>query len=78
MDMKLSDTKFEYAMLYGLFAACILVSGLILTAMVASKPLPAQWTATLTNTQSVSSLLAMAPSACTMPLSAMICLRNAG
>lgn len=64
--------KFETIILRGLFVACMLVCGLILAAMVISKPAPMQLAA---NT-SIASLLAAAPSSCVLPLvDDIICVR---
>jgi hypothetical protein len=72
MDMKLTETKFEALVLRGLFAACILVCGLILTAMVSAKPQPVQ----LASGGPVRALLAYAPSTCALAdLSNIVCIR---
>lgn len=56
--------KFETMVLRSLFVACMLVCGLILAGMVTAKPVPVQ----LANNHSVSTLLASAPSSCTLPM----------
>ncbi|GLQ52397.1 hypothetical protein ACFFJT_13535 [Dyella flava] len=73
--MKLTETKFEALVLRGLFAACIVVCGLILTAMVTAKPTPVQ----LASGGPVSALLASAPSSCALPDSSdTVCIRGEG
>jgi hypothetical protein len=54
------------------------VCGLILTAMVASKPAPVELATKMTLSNPVSTLLASAPSARMLPVSNTICLRTAG
>jgi hypothetical protein len=76
--MKLTETKFENFILHTLFVACMVVCGLILTAMVASKPAPVELATTMTLSNPVSIMLASAPSACMLPVSNTICLRTAG
>lgn len=62
--------KFETMILRGLFVACMAVCGLILAAMVTSKPEPMR----LAVTASMASLLASAPSSCVLPIvDDMIC-----
>lgn len=64
--------KFETVILRGLFVACMLVCGLILAAMVTSKPESTH----LTDTTSLASLLVSAPSSCVLPIvDDMICVR---
>ncbi|WP_233840609.1 hypothetical protein [Dyella sp. 2HG41-7] len=64
--------KFETVILRGLFVACMLVCGLILAAMVTSKPTPSQVAAN----SSMATLLASAPSTCVLPgIGDMICVR---
>ncbi|GGA28315.1 hypothetical protein [Dyella nitratireducens] len=64
--------KFETLILRGLFVACMLVCGLILAAMVTSKPTLAQ----LADTTSITSLLTSPPSSCALPvIDDMICVR---
>jgi hypothetical protein len=73
--MKLTETKFEALVLRGLFAACIVVSGLILTAMVITKPTMDQ----LASGGPVNALLASAPSTCALPdISNIVCIRAKG
>lgn len=73
--MKLTETKFEAMMLRGLFAACLLVSGLILAAMLIAKPAPLQ----LAAGNAVEALFAAAPSSCALPdLGNMVCVRAEG
>jgi hypothetical protein len=75
MDMKFTETKFEALVLRGLFAACILVCGLILTAIVTAKPTPLQ----LASGGPVSALIASAPSSCALPDSSnTVCIRAEG
>jgi hypothetical protein len=75
MDMKLTETQFESLVLRGLFAACLLVSGLILTAMVTVKPAAVQ----LASGSAIHALFAAAPSSCTLlDLSNIVCLRAEG
>jgi Na+/H+-dicarboxylate symporter len=76
--MKLTETLFENVVLHMLFLACMVVCGLILTAMVTSKPAPVQLARAMTLSNPVSTLLASAPSACTLPVTNMICQRAAG
>jgi hypothetical protein len=76
--MKLTETRFENVILHTLFVACMVVCGLILTAMVASKPAPVELATKMTLSNPVSTLLASAPSACMLPVSNTICLRTAG
>jgi len=76
--MKLTETRFENVILHTLFVACMVVCGLILTAMVASKPAPVELATKITLTNPVSTLLASAPSACVLPVTNMICQRTAG
>ncbi|GLQ86870.1 hypothetical protein [Dyella flagellata] len=65
--------KFETLILRGLFVACILVCGLILTAMVTSKTSPLH----LAASTSIASLLVSAPSSCVLPVvDDMICVRS--
>jgi hypothetical protein len=72
MDMKLTETKFEALVLRGLFAACIVVSGLILTAMVVTKPTLEQ----LASGGPVTAVLASAPSSCALPdIGNIVCIR---
>jgi hypothetical protein len=67
--------KFETMILRGLFVACMLVCGLILAAMVTSKPAPMH----LAFTSSIAALLTSAPSSCMVPfVDDMICARLAG
>lgn len=67
--------KFETFILRGLFAACILVCGLILAGMITAKPTPVQ----LAASSPVSALLASAPSTCALPVGGnMVCLRAEG
>jgi len=64
--------KFETLILRGLFVACMLVCGLILAAMVTSKPAPMH----LADTTTIASLLISAPSSCVLPIvDDMICVR---
>lgn len=73
--MTFTETKFEALVLRGLFAACILVCGLILTAMVTTKPVPVQ----LASGGPVHSLLAAAPSTCALAdVSNIVCIRAEG
>ncbi|MBE1159581.1 hypothetical protein [Dyella acidiphila] len=73
--MKFSEAKFEAMVLRGLFAACLLVSGLILAAMVVAKPAAVQ----LAAGNPVEALFAAAPSSCALPdLGNMVCIRAAG
>jgi hypothetical protein len=73
--MKLTETKFEALVLRGLFAACILVSGMILTAMITTKPTVQQ----LASGGPVNAVLASAPSTCTLPdISNIICISARG
>jgi len=73
--MQLTETKFEAFVLHGLFAACLMVSGLILAAMFAAKTTPAQ----LASGGAVHSLFATAPSSCALPdVSDTICIRAEG
>jgi hypothetical protein len=60
--MQLTETKFEAFVLRGLFAACLLVSGLILTAMLAPRSAPVQ----LAVGSAVHTLFAAAPSSCAL------------
>jgi hypothetical protein len=76
--MKFTEIKFESVVLHALLVACMVVCGLILTAMVASKPAPVELAAKMTVNNPVSKLLASAPSACMLPVSDTICLRMAG
>lgn len=67
--------KFENFILRGLFVACMLVCGLILAAMVTSKPTPLHVAAS----QTIAALLTSAPSSCVLPLvDDMICVRAQG
>ena len=67
--------KFETVILRGLFVACTVVCGLILAAMVTSKPAPTH----LAFTSSIAALLTSAPSSCVLPIvDNMICVRAAG
>jgi hypothetical protein len=67
--------KFETLILRSLFVACMLVCGLILVAMVTTKPAPVQ----LTTNSPVSTLLASAPSSCALPIGGnMVCVQAAG
>ncbi|QAU24418.1 hypothetical protein EO087_10800 [Dyella sp. M7H15-1] len=73
--MKLTETKFEALVLHGLFTACIVVCGMILTAMVTTKPTPVQWM----SGGRVSTLLASAPSSCALPnVGNIVCIRAKG
>ncbi|HKT28589.1 hypothetical protein [Dyella sp.] len=64
--------KFETVILRGLFVACMLVCGLILAAMVTSKPASMR----LADTATIASLLISAPSSCVLPVvDDMICVR---
>jgi hypothetical protein len=73
--MKLTETKFEAFVLRSLFAACILVCGLILTAMVTTKPKPVQ----LASGSPVHALIALAPSTCALAdVSNIVCIRAEG
>jgi hypothetical protein len=73
--MKLTETKFEAFVLRGLFAACLLVSGLILAAMVTAKPTPVQ----LASGGPVHALIAAAPSSCALAdVSNIVCIRAEG
>jgi hypothetical protein len=73
--MKLTETKFEALILRGLFAACLLVCGMILTAMVTAKPAPVQ----LASGGPVKALLASAPSTCALPdASSSLCIHAEG
>jgi hypothetical protein len=77
MDMKLTETQFESLVLRGLFAACLIVSGLILTAMVTVTVKPAS--VQLVSGSAIHALFAAAPSSCTLlDLSNIVCLRAAG
>ncbi|GLQ99980.1 hypothetical protein [Dyella mobilis] len=68
--MKFTETTFEALVLRGLFAACLLVSGMILTAMVTTKPAPVQ----LASGGPVKTLLAAAPSTCALPdIGSVVC-----
>lgn len=74
-DMKLTETKFEAIVLRGLFAACLVVSGLILAAMVTAKPMSLQ----LATVNPVEALFAVAPSSCALPdIGNIVCIRAAG
>ena len=65
--------KFETLILRGLFLACMLVCGLILTAMVASKTSPLR----LAASTSIASVLVTAPSSCVLPVvDGMLCVRS--
>ena len=65
--------KFETLILRSLFVACVLVSGLILTAMVISKTAPLR----LAANASMASLLTSPPSSCALPIvDDMICVRG--
>jgi hypothetical protein len=67
--------KFETVILRSLFVACMLVCGLILAAMVTSRPAPMH----LAFTSSIAALLTSAPSSCVVPfVDDMICVRAAG
>jgi len=67
--------KFETLILRGLFVACTAVCGLILAAMVTSKPAPTH----LAFADSIATLLTSAPSSCVVPIvDGMICVRAAG
>ena len=67
--------KFETMILRGLFVACMLVCGLILAAMVTSKPAPMH----VAFASSIAALLTSAPSSCMVPfVDDMICVRAAG
>lgn len=67
--------KFETLILRGLFGACVLVCGLILAAMVTSKPAPMH----LAVSSTIATLLTSAPSSCVLPfVDDMICVRAAG
>jgi hypothetical protein len=73
--MKLTETKFEALVLRGLFAACIVVSGLILTAMITTKPTLQQ----LATGNPVNAALTSAPLTCALPdLSNIVCIRAIG
>lgn len=64
--------KFETLILRGLFVASMVVCGLILAAMITTRPTPAQ----LASSGSFSALLSAAPTSCTLRLKDdMICLR---
>lgn len=76
--MTFTEAKFENVVLHGLFAACLLVCGLILTAMVVRKPVPAELAGKLTISHPVSTLLASAPSACMALVSNTVCLGKVG
>lgn len=66
--------KFETVVLRGLFAACTLVCGLILAAMITTKPAPMK----LAAVDSIATLLVSAPSTCVLPfVDDMICVRAA-
>lgn len=68
--------KFETLILRGLFVACMLVCGLIMAAMVISKPAPMRLAAA---GSSIVNLLVSAPTSCVLPLvDNMICVRAAG
>lgn len=65
--------KFETLILRGLFVACMLVCGLILTGMVASMTAPLR----LAASTSIGSLLVTAPSSCVLPVvDGMLCVRS--
>ncbi|RUL76067.1 hypothetical protein [Dyella choica] len=65
--------KFETMILRGLFVACVLVCGLILTAMVTSKTAPLR----LAANASIASLLTSPSSSCVLPIvDDMICVRG--
>lgn len=75
MDMTFTETKFEALILRILFAACTLVCGMILTALVATKATPVQWAAN----GPVSALFASAPSTCALPdVGNIVCIRAEG
>jgi hypothetical protein len=75
MDMTLTETTFEALILRGLFVACMVVCGMILTAMVATKVKPVQWAAS----GAVSALFASAPSTCALPdVGDIVCIRAEG
>lgn len=68
--------KFETLILRSLFMACVLVCGLILAAMVISKPAPMRLAAA---GNAIVDLLVSAPSSCVLPIvDNMICVRTAG
>lgn len=68
--------KFETLILRGLFVACMLVCGLILAAMITSKPAPMRLAAA---GNTIIDLLVSAPSSCVLPIvDDMICVRTAG
>ena len=65
--------KFETLILRGLFVACMLVCGLILAAMITSRPSPIH----LADSTTLASLLTSAPSSCVLPvIDGMICARG--
>ncbi|GAB2571337.1 hypothetical protein ISP15_17195 [Dyella jejuensis] len=67
--------KFETLILRGLFVACMVVCGLILAAMVTTRPAPVQ----LANSASVTALLTSAPTRCALPsVDEMLCVRVTG
>ncbi|GFZ86662.1 hypothetical protein [Dyella caseinilytica] len=73
--MKLTETKFEAFVLQGLFAACLMVSGLILAAMFTTKTMPVQ----LALAGPVHALFATAPSTCALAdISNIVCIRAEG
>ena len=63
--------KFETMMLRTLFAACLLVCGLVLGAMLLPTPHAVQLAANGT----VGALLLATPSACMLPVDGVVCLR---
>ncbi|MFC5742439.1 hypothetical protein [Dyella tabacisoli] len=64
--------KFETLMLRGLFAACLLVSGLILVAMMSASPEAIR----LAAKGSAGQLLIAAPNSCMLPPDGVVCPRN--
>lgn len=65
--------KFENLMLHSLFATCLLVCGLIFTAML-SSPSPA---VQLASNSHVGLLLSSGPAVCSLPADGVVCPRSA-
>jgi hypothetical protein len=66
--------KFEALMLRSLFAACLLVCGLILGSMIGARPQAVQ----LAANGSIGALLLAAPTACLLPADELVCPRQEG